>query len=168
MIPIACKITNFSLHLFVYFFEKIIILVVRISLCRKEYLACTSTINYRNTDKPACLVLSFVAFVTQVKNSMKGIFAIHPAITENMENTLVKRAPKINYWKAISQYASYSAMFCPLHSNIGKESSMKSISAIHPAITKNMENILVNACPIFWSVKAIASQFLQWQTRFIT
>ena len=27
MIPIACKITDFSLYLFVYFFENIIILV---------------------------------------------------------------------------------------------------------------------------------------------
>ena len=29
------------------------------------------------------------------------------------------------YWKAISQYASYSAMFCPLHNNIGQEQHEK-------------------------------------------
>jgi len=38
-------------------------------------------------------------------------------------------APKINYCidtgKPISQYTSYSAMFCPLHSNISKEQHEK-------------------------------------------
>ena len=81
-----------------------------------------SIINYRNTGKPVYFVLSFVVFVTQAKNSMKSIFAIHPAITENTENMLVKRMPqRLITGKPISQYASYSAMFCPLHSNIGKE-----------------------------------------------
>ena len=83
-------------------------------------------INYQNTDKPVCFVLSFVAFVTQAKNSMKNIFAIHPAITENTENTLVKRAPqRLIIGKPISQYTAYSAMICPLHSNIGKEQHEK-------------------------------------------
>jgi len=37
----------------------------------------------------------------------------------------------------IRQHASYSAMFCLLHSNIQYvKNSMKSISAIHPAITE--------------------------------
>jgi len=35
------------------------------------------------------------------------------------------RAPNIYYWKPISQYALYSAMFYPLHSNIGKEQDEK-------------------------------------------
>jgi len=53
---------------------------------------------------------------------MKSISAIHPAITDNTENMLVKYAPQtLIIGKPISQYASYSAMFCPLHSNIGKE-----------------------------------------------
>jgi len=54
---------------------------------------------------------------------MKSINAIHPAKTENMENMLVKRVPqRLIIGKPISQYASYSAMLCPLHSsNIGKE-----------------------------------------------
>jgi len=57
---------------------------------------------------------------------MKSISAIHPAITENMENMLVKRAPqRLIIGKPISQYTSYSAMFCPLHSNIGKEEDKK-------------------------------------------
>ena len=57
---------------------------------------------------------------------MKSISAIHPVITENTENTLVKRAPqRLIIGKPISQYASYSAMFCPLHSNIGKEQHEK-------------------------------------------
>jgi len=89
---------------------------------RKEYLARASIINYRNTDKPVCFVLSFVAFVTQAKNSMKSISAIHPAIKENTENTFMKGAPqRLIIGRPISQYASYSAMFCPLHSSIGKQ-----------------------------------------------
>ena len=67
---------------------------MHIPLCRKEQLAHASVINYQNTDKPVFFVLSFVAFVAQAKNSMKSISAIHPAITENTENTLVKRAPQ--------------------------------------------------------------------------
>jgi len=78
------------------------------------------------TDKPVCFVLSFVAFATQAKNSMKSIFAIHPAITENTENTLVKCVPqRLIIEKPISQCASYLAMFCLLHSNIRKEQHEK-------------------------------------------
>ena len=45
---------------------------------------------------------------------------------ENMENMLLKCAPqRFIIGKPISQYASYSAMFCPLHSNIGKEQHKK-------------------------------------------
>ena len=41
------------------------------------------------------------------KNSMKSIPAIHPAITENIENVLVKRMPQsLIIGKPISQYAS--------------------------------------------------------------
>jgi len=79
---------------------------------------------------------------------MKSISAIHPAITENTENMLMKRAPqRLIIGKPISQYASYSAMFYLLHSNIGKEQYKKSISAIHPAITENTENVLVKCAP---------------------
>jgi len=53
---------------------------------------------------------------------MKSISTIHPALTENTENTLMKRAPQsLIIGKPISQYALYSAIFCPLHGNIGKE-----------------------------------------------
>jgi len=53
---------------------------------------------------------------------MKSIPAIHPAITENTENVLVKRASqRLIIGKPITQYASYSVMFCPLHSNISKD-----------------------------------------------
>ena len=38
----------------------------------------------------------------------------------------MKRAPqKLIIGKPISQYASYSGMFCPLHSSIGKEQHEK-------------------------------------------
>jgi len=64
-------------------------------------------------------------------------------MTENTENVLVKRSPqRLIIGKPISQYASHSAMFCPLYSNITKN-SMKSISAIYPTITENTENVLV-------------------------
>jgi len=57
---------------------------------------------------------------------MKSISAIHPAITENTDNTLMKRAPqRLIIGNPISQYTSYSAMFCLLHSNIGKEQHEK-------------------------------------------
>jgi len=65
-------------------------------------------------------------FVTQAKNSMKSISAIHLAITDNTEKTLVKCVPqRLIIGKSISQYTLYSAMFCPLHSNIGKEQHEK-------------------------------------------
>jgi len=56
----------------------------------------------------------------------ESIPAIHPAITEIMENVLpnvlVKRTPlRLIIGKPISQYALYSAMFCPFYSNISKE-----------------------------------------------
>jgi len=57
---------------------------------------------------------------------MKSISAIHPAITENTENIPVKCSPqRLLIGKPISQYASYSAMFCLLHSNIGNEQHEK-------------------------------------------
>ena len=44
-------------------------------------------------------------------SSMKSISAIHPAITENTENTLVKRASqRLIIGKPISQYASCFAV----------------------------------------------------------
>ena len=59
---------------------------------------------------------------------MKSIPAIHPAITENTENVLVKRTPqRLIIGKPISQYALYSAMFCLLYSNISKEHHEKNL-----------------------------------------
>ena len=56
------------------------------------------------------------------------------------EERLARVAPQgLIIGTPISHYASYLAMFCLLHSNISKN-SMKSISAIHPAITENTEN----------------------------
>ena len=53
------------------------------------------------------------------KKQYESISAIHPANTECM---LVKHAPqRLIVGKPITQYASYSAMFCPLRSNIRKE-----------------------------------------------
>ena len=43
---------------------------------------------------------------------------------------------------------------------------MKTISAIHPAITENTENILTHKTRAPY--QSITSQFLQRQTRFIT
>jgi len=53
---------------------------------------------------------------------MKSISAIHLAITEYTRETY---APRLITVKPISQYASYPAMFCPLHSNKGKEQHEK-------------------------------------------
>ena len=86
MIPIACKITNFSLY---------------------------SRINYWNTHKPVWLVLSHDLSV---------------------------------------------------HSNISKEQHEKHLC--NPS--SHYGKYLWNACPIFWYVKAMTSQFQQCQTHFIT
>ena len=57
---------------------------------------------------------------------MKSIPAIHPAITENTENVLVKHVrQRLIIGKPIRQYASYSVMFCPLCSNISNEQHEK-------------------------------------------
>ena len=75
---------------------------------------------------------------------MKSIPANYPAITENTENVLVKRTPqRLIIGKPISQYASYSAMFCPLI----QQYKHKKHLCIHPAITENTENILVKRAP---------------------
>jgi len=57
---------------------------------------------------------------------MKNIPAIYPDLTENTKNVLVKCMPqKLIIGKLISQYALYSAMFCPLCSKISKEQHEK-------------------------------------------
>ena len=100
---------------------------------------------------------------------MKSIPAIHPAITENAENVLVKRVPqRLIIGKPISQYASYSAMFCPLLSNISKEQHEKHLC--NPSCHYgNTENILVKRAPHI-SIREshnIMPQFQQCRTRFI-
>jgi len=78
---------------------------------------------------------------------MKSIPAIYPAITENTENVLVKCTPqRLIMGKPISQYALYSAMFCPLYSNISKEQHEKHLC--NPSShTENTENIPVKCVP---------------------
>ena len=67
---------------------------------------------------------------------MKSISAIHSTIVENTENMLIKCVPQgLITGAPISQYTSYSTMFCPLPSNINKEQH-KSISEIHLALWK--------------------------------
>ena len=53
--------------------------------------------------------------------------------------------PLINSGKSISQYASYSLIFNPLHSVINRE-QLKRISTINPAITKIMKCWIVEVC----------------------
>jgi len=79
---------------------------------------------------------------------MRSIPAIHPAITENMENVLVKRAPqRLIIGKPISQYTSYSAIFCPLYSNISKEQHEKHLCNPSSHYGKYGEYILVKHMP---------------------
>ena len=110
---------------------------------------------------------------------MKSISTIHPAITENTENTLVIRTPqRLIIGKPISQYASYSVMFCPLHSNIGKEQHEKHLcnpsshygkygeySRLHVRLnialawimlfrfSNQMESLRVSILPLTWKFK---------------
>jgi len=91
--PIDCKITNFSLYLFVYVFENIIkIIITTIMIGLYYHTRCFKT-----------------------KNG------------ERMAQWLIIGKPK-------SQYASYAAMFCLLHSSI----SIRSTSVIHPENTKDV------------------------------
>ena len=72
---------------------------------------------------------------------MKSIPAIHPAIIENTENVLVKRTPqRLIIGKPISQYALYSAMFCPLYSNISKEQYEKHLCNLSSHYRKYGDN----------------------------
>ena len=87
-----------------------------------------SRINYWNTDKLVCFVLSFFVFVTQQYKQRTAwkvsLQSIQPYNRKYGE--CVKRAPqRLIIGKPISQYASYSAMFCPLYSNISKEQHEK-------------------------------------------
>jgi len=47
--------------------------------------------------------------------------------------------------KPISQYASYAAMFCPLHSIISTEQHKKHL--YNPSITENMEDSILIRAP---------------------
>jgi len=59
-------------------------------------------------------------------HSNKSISTVHSAITENTEIMLMKHVPQgLIIGTPISQYALYSAMFCPLHSDISKKQHEK-------------------------------------------
>ena len=45
--------------------------------------------------------------------------------------------------ESVSQYTSYSLNFSPLRSVVNRENNTKSISSIKPAITENMECMIV-------------------------
>ena len=130
MISIACKITNFSYTCLFYFLENIIILVGfwEYHFNRKNGWHA-SRINYWNTHKPVRFILSYVLSVTRQhkqRTAWKVPLQSVQATTENTENMLVKRAPQeLIFGAPISQHAFYSAMFCPLHSNINKEQHEK-------------------------------------------
>ena len=155
MIPISYKITNFSLYLFVYFFDN---------------FSCLICISYRFARKngwyaPQGTLISQYASYSAL---LCSIPAIHPAITENMENVLVKCTPqRLIIGKPISQYALYSAMLCLLYSNISKEQHEKHLCNPSSHYGKYGEYIRETR-PISWYVKAIIPQFQQCWTRFIT
>ena len=60
--------------------------------------------------------------------------------------------------KSVSQYASYSLIYSPLHSVIN-ENSMKSISTINPAITENTECLIIEACTLVINLKVGVSLY---------
>ena len=85
-----------------------------------------SIINYRNNDKLVCFIFSFVAFVTQAKNNIKKHLCNPSSHNRKYGEYAREMRPKrLIIGKPINQYASYSAMFCPLHCNIGKEQHEK-------------------------------------------
>ena len=121
----------------VYGFENIIILAVKLiaciilqlPLCKKEWLMHTSRINYWSTDKLVCFLLSFVVFVTQQYKQRTvwkvSLQSIQPYNRKYVECACETHGQRLIIGKPISQYASYSAMFCPLYSNISKEQHEK-------------------------------------------
>jgi len=52
-------------------FKKNLVVKFAYTALQERIAGAHVNINYQNTDKPVCFVLSFVAFVTQAKNSMK-------------------------------------------------------------------------------------------------
>jgi len=79
MIHINCKITNFSLQLFVCFFEITII----ISWCTPNKLLV------ENPLASTLRIHSFFSPLHNLKNNIKRISTIKPAIKENMECTII-------------------------------------------------------------------------------
>ena len=104
----------------------------------KEYVYCTSpdnVIKYKFTldsmiSKSEILLQNFWNFGIQWNLSTPTVF--RSPLGQNFKSI---KAPNARLWNArpqrliigkpISQYASYSAMFCPLHSSIGKEQHEK-------------------------------------------
>ena len=113
IIPIVCKITKFSLLLFVHLFENILLWLVNshIPLQKKtkkkqrihqELIIGKPMSQYARTQ--------LWSFYYTAMNSMKSNSAIHPDIMENTGNSLVKWAPHIwireNYNISISAVLS--------------------------------------------------------------
>ena len=109
MIPIACKITNFPYTCLLTFLKHnnfSCLIFVHCFAGKNSWHA--SIINYWNTDKLCC-----VCYTSKEQHEK---YLCNPSShNRNTENALMKRAPqRLIIGKPRSQYASYSAMFCPL------------------------------------------------------
>ena len=106
MIPIDCKITNFSLHLFVCFF-----------LRDHHNWWAPNKLLAENPLASTLHIQSFSAHYTVLwtENSMKTISSITPAIIENMEYTIVKaHVPVIDMKLGVSTWHCVSLCFVSL------------------------------------------------------
>jgi len=96
---------------------------LRIPVCRKELLARASIIKYRNTNKPCSLLHTQLCCVCYTSKEQYEKYLCNPSSHNRKyrEYTCETHTPRLIIGKPVSQYASYSAMFCPLHSNLDKE-----------------------------------------------
>jgi len=103
-----------------------------ILLCKEEWLARASRINYWNTNKPECFVLTSITQQYKQKTTRKASLQSIQPLWKIWRITRELRALRINYWsihKSVCFVLSYAVGYTA-------NDSIKSTSAIHPAITE--------------------------------
>jgi len=119
MIHIACKITNFSLHLFVYFFENIIMIGLWLLSCmmlqNKECRAHTLMVDYWKAHKPVHFVQIYVLSVIQQYKHRTTWKALLQSIQKIQKIPSWSMSPICRCVKAIMpQFQQYQAHFITL------------------------------------------------------
>jgi len=172
MIPIACKITNFSLYLFVYFFESIIILAVQFAY------------SYRYARKNGWCMPQRLIIGTLISQ-----YALHSALLCSLYSSISKEQHDKSPWNLFSHNRKYGEYVCKTHvPKISYQKTHNQVSFVlsyvfsiiqqykqRTAWKASLQSIQPlrkihswNACSIFRYMKAITPQFQQCQTHFMT